>query len=116
MLKKIDFKKYTFSEKVLEALLLVPKGKVTTYGDLAKAVSGSKMGAMAVTSCLFSEYKKAQKTGKEIEIPFHRVVYSDGRIWTSPKIKKQREEIYRKEKIEIKNGKIKNFVEIRWKF
>lgn len=41
-----------FSRRVLEFLLRVPRGRVTTYGDLARAVFGDARKARAVASAL----------------------------------------------------------------
>lgn len=61
-----------FFEKVYTILRTVPKGKVVTYGQLAK-LSGSPRGARAVGLCM--------KTNPDApRTPCHRVVASDGSL------------------------------------
>ncbi len=84
----------------------VPRGRVTTYLSLAKAL-GDYRAARAVAKML-SENPYAP------EVPCHRVVYSDGRIggYTHPEGVKRKIELLRSEGVEVKNGKIVNFSQI----
>ena len=61
----------TLSTRVYTKLLQVPEGKVTTYGDLAKAV-GLENGQRAIGTIM----KKNPFPGI---VPCHRVVKSDGK-------------------------------------
>lgn len=95
----------TFSERVVELALSVPKGKVTTYGALSRAAGGGSMATQSITSVL----SKALRAGEK-GIPFHRIVYSDGRVWLDARHRKERMQLYKKEKIELdKRGYIVNF-------
>jgi len=69
--------KETFSDRVLRAALAVPFGKVTTYGRIARAAGGGAFASQSITSIL----SKAQTKENIPNIPFHRIVYADGRIW-----------------------------------
>jgi methylated-DNA-[protein]-cysteine S-methyltransferase len=60
------------STKVYTKLLQVPKGKVTTYGDLAKAV-GLKNEQRVIGTIM-------KNNSFPVIIPCHRVVRSDGEI------------------------------------
>ena len=62
----------TLSTKVYKKLLQVPEGKVTTYGDLAKAV-GLKSGQRVIGTIM-------KKNPFPVIVPCHRVVRSDGKI------------------------------------
>ncbi|HRN70330.1 MAG TPA: MGMT family protein [Candidatus Woesebacteria bacterium] len=62
----------TFKEKVYELLRTVPKGKVVTYGQLAK-LAGSPKASRAVGMCMRNN-PDAPRT------PCHRVVASDGSL------------------------------------
>ncbi|MFA5853484.1 MAG: MGMT family protein [Patescibacteria group bacterium] len=82
-------KRNLFSERVIELALSIPKGRVTTYGRLARAAggalhrpvqSGGTMASQSITSILW----KAEQRGVK-NIPYHRIVYADGRIWIDPK-------------------------------
>lgn len=97
-------KKLSFSNLVVRYAREIPLGKVTTYGALSRAAGGGSMGARSITSVL----AKAWNSGVH-DIPFHRIVYSDGRIWMAPEYEAERTKKYKQEKIEIENGKIKDF-------
>jgi methylated-DNA-[protein]-cysteine S-methyltransferase len=60
------------SEDVYNMLLTIPKGKVSTYGDLAKAL-GNPAASRHVGRIL-------SKNPNPIKVPCHRVVMSDGKI------------------------------------
>jgi methylated-DNA-protein-cysteine methyltransferase-like protein len=96
--------KLSFSNLVVRYAREVPPGRVTTYGALSRAAGGGSMGARSITSVL----AKAWNNGIH-DIPFHRIVYSDGRIWMAPEYEAERTKRYKQEKIEIENGKIKDF-------
>lgn len=98
----------TFSERVLEIALSIPPGKVTTYGALARAAGGTAPKlAQSIAGILGKAYKKGVEG-----IPFHRIVYADGRVWVSPEYDEKRKELYKEEGIEIdEKGKIKDFKE-----
>ena len=89
----------TFAQKVTEAVMTVPKGKVTTYGDLAKLASASPMAAMSVSPALASECKKNPK----LKIPWYKIVRANGSIYETgkPEFEKKRKAMLKKEGIEI---------------
>lgn len=102
----------SFSERVVEASLSIPSGRVTTYGRIARACGAGPMASQSITGILGKAYQEGEK-----DIPFHRIVYADGRIWTSPEYHDKRMKLYKKEGVEIdKNNKIKNFHEIVFDF
>jgi DNA transformation protein and related proteins len=104
---KKGFMEKTFSERVLELALTIPSGRVTTYGAITKACGGAYRQAQSITTILGRAYENGQK-----DIPFHRIVYSDGRVWSSPEYDKKRMTLYKKEGIEVdEKGRIKNFKE-----
>jgi methylated-DNA-protein-cysteine methyltransferase-like protein len=95
----------TFSERVLEAALSIPPGKVTTYGRIARAAGGGPLASQSITNILSKAYDKGERS-----IPFHRIVYADGRIWIDDKHRAARMRLYKKEGIEIdKRDRIKDF-------
>ena len=102
----------TFSERVIAAALVIPKGRVTTYGRLARACGAGPMASQSITSILAKAYNAG-----ETKIPFHRIVYANGSIWTSQEYHAKRIKLYEQEGIEIdKNNKIKNFQEVLFEF
>ncbi len=98
----------TFSQRVIEAALAIPKGKVTTYGAITRACGAGPMASQSITSILGKAWDAGNK-----KIPFHRIVYSGGKVWMDAKHKKERMALYKKEgiKVDPKTGKILNFNE-----
>ena len=73
---KIDWSKYTpFQQKVYRAILKIPKGRVWTYGLVARKI-GSPAAARAVGTAL-------AKNQDAPLIPCHRVVGQRGMGWYS---------------------------------
>ncbi len=101
----------TFSERVVKIARMIPPGRVTTYGRIAKAAGGGAMASQSITAILGKAYE-AGVTG----IPFHRIVYADGRIWIDEKYKAKRLALYKKEGIKLERDKIKNFQDILFEF
>ena len=85
-------------KKIYKKLLEVPKGKITTYGELAKAV-GLKNGQRAVGKIM-------NKNPYPVIIPCHRVVKSDGKIGGYVYGEEIKSDMLTRERIVIKNGKI----------
>lgn len=102
----------TFSERVIQAALSIPSGRVTTYGRLARACGAGSMASQSITGILAKAYREGEKS-----IPFHRIVYANGTIWVNDEYKAKRMKLYKKEGIEVsEKGKIKNFEEIVFEF
>jgi len=85
-------------EKVYKKLLEVPRGMVTTYGDLAKAV-GIKNGQRVIGRIM-------NKNPYPVIVPCHRVIKSDGKIGGYAWGEKIKTNMLSKEGVKIKNGKI----------
>ena len=99
-----------FSKRVIELALSIPKGRVTTYGLLAVAAGGHPILAQMVTSILW-------KSSEREKVPWHRIVYSSGKIWTDPRVDKIRKKLYKAEGIKLdKNNKIIDFEKIIYTF
>lgn len=86
----------TFSQRVVEIACAIPKGKVTTYGRIAKAAGACGMAAQSITTILGKAYESGVRT-----IPFHRIVYADGRIWVDATRHRERMALYKKEGIHL---------------
>ncbi|OGI21504.1 MAG: hypothetical protein A2808_00485 [Candidatus Moranbacteria bacterium RIFCSPHIGHO2_01_FULL_55_24] len=100
----------TFSERVVKIALSIPAGRVTTYGRIARAAGGGGMAAQSITTILGKAYENGQTN-----IPFHRIVYADGRIWVDTQRRKKRLALYKKEGIEIdEKDRVKDFWDILW--
>lgn len=96
----------SFSQRVIEASLAIPFGRVTTYGRLARACGAGPMASQSITSILGRAYQAG-----ETSIPFHRIVYANGTIWVSDEYRAKRLKLYKQEGIEIAIFKRKNRVE-----
>lgn len=84
--------------RVYEKLLKVPKGKVTTYGELAKAV-GLKNGQRAIGRIM-------NKNPFPVIVPCHRVILSSGKVGGYAWGEKIKTNMLSKEGVQIKKGKI----------
>jgi len=85
-------------QKIYKKLLEVPKGQITTYGELAKAV-GLKNGQRAVGRIM-------NKNPYPVIIPCHRVVMSTGKIGGYAYGEHVKTKMLNDEGIKISNGKI----------
>ncbi len=102
----------TFSERVVELALMIPKGRVTTYGHIARAAGGGGQAARSVTAIL----GKAFHTGATT-IPFHRIVYAGGRVWLDDAHRVERVRLYKEEGIVVaSSGMVQNFDRIVYTF
>lgn len=102
----------TFSQKVVELALMVPKGRVTTYGHIAKAAGGGGQAARSITAILGKAYKEGVT-----QIPFHRIVYAGGRVWFNEEYRAKRNALYKQEHIELTSkGYVKNFDILLYEF
>lgn len=100
----------TFSQLVYELALSIPEGRVTTYGDLARAAGGGAMASRSISSIL-------SKAPNQKAIPWHRIVYAGGKVWLSPEHEKKRRALYKREGIVLdSNDRIKDFEEVRYTF
>ena len=99
-----------FSKKVVELALTIPAGRVTTYGLITATANGHPMMSRSITRIL-------GKSDQVDKIPFHRIVYSSGKIWDDPKYNQWRTKLYKKEGIKVdKNNKIIDFEKIIYTF
>ena len=68
-----------FSDKVFEAVRQIPRGSVSTYGDIARVI-GSPWSSRYVSYALRNNPSPATTAQPEEAIPCHRVVFKDGQI------------------------------------
>ncbi|QQV03486.1 MULTISPECIES: MGMT family protein [Chryseobacterium] len=88
-----------FKKQVWEITKLVPKGKVTSYGAIAKALGFPN----------HSRHVGKAMGGCPEDVPAHRVISSSGML-SVPEFQTKLE----KEGVKIENLKIKNFKNIFW--
>jgi len=98
-----------FSNKVLRLVKQIPKGKVTTYKEIGKALHKKGRVYMAVGRAL-------HENKSLVKIPCHRVVCSDGSIGGYSHGIKRKIALLKREGIEIKGNKILSFERSLFRF
>jgi len=101
-----------FDEKVWKLMERIPRGRVTTYGEIAKKLDTKAYRAVG-NACRKNPYAP--------RVPCHRVVRSDGTIGgfggkTSGKSVEEKTRMLRNEDVEVKDGKIVNFGKVLFRF
>lgn len=90
---------------VYDLLLKIPAGKVSTYGDLAKAL-GNPLASREIGRIL-------GKNPNPIKVPCHRIVMSDGKIGGYAHGSNRKRELLEKEGIAFEKGIVSGFKNIR---
>ncbi|MBS3087132.1 MGMT family protein [Candidatus Pacearchaeota archaeon] len=90
----------TFSERCYDLLRKVPRGRVTTYGEIALALGSG--GARAVGQAM-------NKNPYAPQVPCHRVVLGDGKIGGFASGVKRKIEMLRNEGVVVVDGKVVDF-------
>ena len=90
-----------FNTRCYAILKKVPRGKVTTYKELARTLKSNAY--RAVGNAMNKNPYPGSKKGL---VPCHRVVCSDGKVGGFASGTKKKIAMLKKEGIEIKNGKI----------
>lgn len=98
----------TFSKKVLDLTSKIPKGKVTTYSEIARALCCPK-ASRAVGNAL-------NKNRHLVTIPCHRVIKSTGEIGGYSGGQDKKIAILKKEGIPITAGRITDLEKYLHKF
>jgi methylated-DNA-[protein]-cysteine S-methyltransferase len=96
-----------FNKKVLDLLKKIPKGKITTYKEIANALNTKAY--RAVGSAL-------NKNPHHIIVPCHRVVNSNGNLGGFGLGAEKKIELLEQEGVKVKEGKIENFKKKLFKF
>jgi methylated-DNA-[protein]-cysteine S-methyltransferase len=87
----------SFDQKCYQLLKLIPKGKVTTYKEIAKTLGSKAYRAVG----------NAMRKNPDIPVvPCHRVVCSDGSLGGYVRGVKIKELLLKEEGINIKNEKV----------
>ncbi len=97
----------SFNEKCYQLLTLIPEGKVTTYGEIARALNTKAWRAVGSAMA---------KNKNLFVIPCHRVVRSDGSIGQYALGSNKKESLLIDEGVEVVNGKVKNISHFFYKF
>ncbi len=100
--------KNSFRKKVWQKLLQIPRGRVTTYSDIARALKNPRAYRAVGNACNQNPHAP--------RIPCHRVVAKNGKIGgyahgTAAKIR-----LLSRESIRVKNNRVENFAQMRFLF
>jgi methylated-DNA-[protein]-cysteine S-methyltransferase len=98
-----------FQEAVLSRVKQIPRGKVTTYGEIARAITGTVGAARAVGQAV-------ARNPYPILIPCHRVVRSSGDLGGYCLGVAKKIGLLSAEGIEIIGGKVLNFEQVLFLF
>ena len=93
----MDCKQISFNEKCYELLKEIPEGKVTTYGEMAKALKSKAWRAVGSAMA---------KNKNLIVIPCHRVVRSNGTIGQYALGTSKKAELLLSEGVEVRNDRV----------
>src|ERR1043165_3785035 len=98
-----------FFDSVFQVVRLIPKGRVTSYGAIAKYL-GSAGSSRIVGYAMNAAHSQKKK------VPAHRVVNRNGELtgkhhFANPY---EMQELLEKEKIKVKNDKIVDFKKLFW--
>lgn len=98
-----------FFEQVYQVVRLIPKGRVTSYGAIAKYL-GAKNSSRLVGYAMNATHQQKEK------VPAHRVVNRNGQLtgkhhFETPYLM---QELLEKEKIKVENDTILDFKKLFW--
>lgn len=93
------------NEDVYDLLQKIPEGKVTTYGDLARAL-GNPSASRIIGRIL-------GQNPNPIRVPCHRVVMSDGKLGGYRYGTNKKKELLEKEGLSFTNEVVSDFKKIR---
>ena len=102
---KISTSKPIRNNDVYDLLLKIPAGKVSTYGDLARAL-GNPSASRAIGRIL-------GENPNPIKVPCHRVVMSNGQIGGYAYGTARKRQLLEKEGVSLTNGIVQNFKNVR---
>lgn len=95
-----------FFEKVWQLCKKVPKGKVTTYREIATAMKTKAYRAVG---------NALNRNPNSPVVPCHRVVGSDGSLVGFAHGLKAKGRLLRKERVKIEKGRIKDFKKVLYR-
>jgi methylated-DNA-[protein]-cysteine S-methyltransferase len=90
---------------VYDLLLKIPAGKVSTYGDLAKAL-GNPLASRQVGRIL-------GRNPNPIKVPCHRIVMSNGKVGGYAYGSDRKRQLLEKEGLAFSNETVSNFKKVR---
>jgi methylated-DNA-protein-cysteine methyltransferase-like protein len=99
----------SFYEQVYEIARLIPKGRVTTYGAIAKALGAAKSSRMVGTAMIHAHDPR-------LKVPAHRVVNRNGLLtgkhhYDTPT---QMQELLAADGIRVMDDQVQDFEKVYW--
>lgn len=99
----------SFYEQVYEIARLIPKGRVTTYGAIAKALGAAKSSRMVGSAMLHAHDPR-------LKVPAHRVVNRNGLLtgkhhYDTPT---QMQELLAADGIRVIDDQVQDFEKVYW--
>ena len=95
-----------FKKEVYKLVRKIPKGKITTYGEIARALR----------TRAYRHIGKILKENRDKKVPCHRVVLSNGKVGGYNRGINTKIKLLRKEGIRVVNKKIIDFKSRFYKF
>lgn len=97
-----------FYEQVYEIVALIPKGRVTTYGAIAKALGTARSSRMVGTALITAHRP-------DLTLPIHRVVNRQGLLtgqnhYTSPTM----QQLLAADGIDVIEDQVQDFQQVFW--
>lgn len=89
--------KTPFYNKVYKLVAKIPRGKVSTYKEIARTLNSKAYRAVGTAMNKNSHWPK---------VPCHRIINSNGKVGRFASGPRKKVELLRKEGIKIQNGKI----------
>lgn len=99
-------RKSAFAARVRSVVRRIPHGRVATYGDVA-AAAGRPLAHRAVGNIM--------RETRDPSVPCHRVIAAGGKLGGYGRDLYAKRALLVQEGVVVSGGRIRNFVEIRWK-
>ena len=96
-----------FEKKVYSACAMIPKGKVSTYSDIARAIGSPKAVRAAGNALNKNPYPRSR-------VPCHRVVRSDGCVGGYAHGTRRKTVLLRREGIKIRSNGVVDILRYRY--
>ena len=97
-----------FNQKVWQVLKLIPRGRVTTYKELAEYLGKPKAARAVGNAC--------GKNPDAPAVPCHRVIKSDGQLGGYGGGAKRKIKLLKSEGMKVEKGKVKEFKKKIYRF
>lgn len=109
--------KTTFQDDIIDLVLQIPKGRVTSYGAIAQFLGhtrGARMVGWVMNNC--QVINQARQLENEQKIPAHRVVNRNGLLTGRHHFKTPTtmQELLEAENIKVENHQVQDFENVFW--